>query len=149
MANDLRFDNRVVIVTGAGNGLGRSHALLFARAARRWWSTTSAARATAPAKALAAADQVVDGDQGRGRRAVANYDSRRETAAKIVKTALDAFGRIDVVVNNAGILRDGTLPQDDRRGLGSRLNGPRLGGLQGDRRPPGRTCASRATAASS
>src|SRR5689334_16717909 len=86
MANDLRFDGRVAIVTGAGGGLGRSHALL------RGQSSTPA-------------QKVVDEIKAAGGEAIANFDSV-EDGAKIVQCALDTWGKIDIVVNNAGILRD-------------------------------------------
>src|ERR1700741_1450714 len=91
--SDLRFDNRVAIVTGAGNGLGRSHALLLASRGAK----------------------VVEEIKAAGGEAVANYDSV-EDGDKIVQTALDTWKRIDIVVNNAGILRDTSfqkMSQDD------------------------------------
>ncbi|MEZ4406171.1 MAG: SDR family NAD(P)-dependent oxidoreductase [Polyangiales bacterium] len=105
MAEELRFDGKVVIVTGAGNGLGRSHALLFARRGARVVVNDLGGGHTGGGKSSAAADAVVDEIKAAGGEAVANYDSV-EDGAKIVQSALDAFGRVDVVINNAGILRD-------------------------------------------
>uniref|UniRef100_A0A8D2D3T2 Peroxisomal multifunctional enzyme type 2 n=1 Tax=Sciurus vulgaris TaxID=55149 RepID=A0A8D2D3T2_SCIVU len=87
MGSLLRFDGRVVLVTGAGgvNDLGGDF--------------------KGVGKGSLAADKVVEEIRRNGGKAVANYDSV-EAGEKVVKTALDAFGRIDVVVNNAGILRD-------------------------------------------
>jgi 3-hydroxyacyl-CoA dehydrogenase/3a,7a,12a-trihydroxy-5b-cholest-24-enoyl-CoA hydratase len=103
--SDLRFDNRVAIVTGAGNGLGRSHALLFASRGARVVVNDLGGGHTGGGKSSAAADKVVEEIQAAGGQAVANYDSV-EDGAKIVQCALDSFGRLDVVINNAGILRD-------------------------------------------
>ncbi len=104
--SDLRFDNRVVIVTGAGNGLGRSHALLFASRGAKVVVNDLGGGHTGGGKSSAAADKVVEEIKAAGGEAVANYDSV-EDGAKIVQCALDTFKkRIDVVVNNAGILRD-------------------------------------------
>lgn len=105
MAEELRFDGKVVIVTGAGNGLGRSHALSFARRGAKVVVNDLGGGHTGGGKSSAAADTVVEEIRSFGGEAVANYDSV-EDGAKIVQTALDAFKRIDIVVNNAGILRD-------------------------------------------
>src|SRR5262245_31098950 len=103
--SDLRFDGRVVIVTGAGNGLGKSHALLFgARGAKVVVNDLGGGR-HGEGKSSAAADAVVAEIKKLGGDAVANYDSV-EDGAKIVQTAMDTFGKVDIVVNNAGILRD-------------------------------------------
>ena len=104
----LTFDGQVAIVTGAGGGLGRSHALELARRARWSWSTTSAARSTAPAVRRPRPKRVVAEIRAAGGEAVSNADSvaTPEGGAAIVQCALDAFGRVDIVVNNAGILRD-------------------------------------------
>ena len=104
----IRFDNRVAIVTGAGNGLGRSHALLLgARGAKVVVNDPGGAR-DGKGGNHAAADQVVAEIKAAGGQAVANYDSVAERAggANIVKTAIDAFGTVDIVINNAGVLRD-------------------------------------------
>jgi 3-hydroxyacyl-CoA dehydrogenase/3a,7a,12a-trihydroxy-5b-cholest-24-enoyl-CoA hydratase len=102
---DLRFDNRVVIVTGAGNGLGRSHALLFASRGAKVVVNDLGGGHTGGGKSSAAADKVVEEIKAAGGEAIANYDSV-EDGVKIVQSALDTWKRVDVVVNNAGILRD-------------------------------------------
>ncbi len=102
---DLRFDNRVAIVTGAGNGLGRSHALFLASRGAKVVVNDLGGGFKGEGKSSAAADKVVEEIKAAGGQAVANYDSV-EDGDKIVKTALDAFGGVDIVINNAGILRD-------------------------------------------
>ncbi len=101
----LRFDDRVAIVTGAGNGLGRQHALLLGSLGAKVVVNDLGSGAHGEGKSSAAADQVVEEIREAGGEAVANYDSVEEGHA-IVKTALDAFGTVDIVINNAGILRD-------------------------------------------
>lgn len=105
MGKELRFDGRVAVITGAGNGLGRSHALLFGARGARVVVNDLGGGAFGGGNSSSAADQVVAEIQAAGGEAVANYDSVEE-GEKIVQTALDAFGRIDILVNNAGILRD-------------------------------------------
>jgi 3-hydroxyacyl-CoA dehydrogenase/3a,7a,12a-trihydroxy-5b-cholest-24-enoyl-CoA hydratase len=105
MSGELRFDDQVVIITGAGNGLGRAHALLFASRGARVVVNDLGGSATGEGSASAAADRVVDEIRGAGGEAVANHDSV-EFGERIVQTAIDTWGRVDVVVNNAGILRD-------------------------------------------
>jgi len=108
----IRFDNRVAIVTGAGNGLGRAHALLLAsRGAKVVVNDPGGAR-DGRGGDHAAADKVVAEIKAAGGQAVANYDSVADKAGakNIVQTAVDAFGTLDIVVNNAGILRDKSFP---------------------------------------
>ena len=115
MSTDLRFDGRVAIITGAGNGLGRSHALLLASRGARVVVNDLGGSAHGAGKSSAAADAVVADIKKAGGEAVANYDSV-EDGAKIVQCALDTWKRIDIVVNNAGILRDTSfqkMSQDD------------------------------------
>lgn len=109
MANEIRFDGRVAIVTGAGAGLGRTYALELARrGAKVVVNDYGGARDGAGAGSASPADAVVKEIKDKGGQAAANYDNVAtvEGGEGIVKTALDAFGTIDVLVNNAGILRD-------------------------------------------
>ncbi|MBL8611849.1 MAG: SDR family NAD(P)-dependent oxidoreductase, partial [Myxococcales bacterium] len=108
--SELRFDGRVAIVTGAGNGLGRSHALLLASRGAKVVVNDLGGGATGAGKSSAAADKVVEEIKAKGGEAVANYDSV-EDGAKIVQCALDTWKKIDIIVNNAGILRDTSFPK--------------------------------------
>src|SRR5689334_2550154 len=101
----LRYDGKVVVITGAGQGLGRSHALMFAKRGAKVVVNDLGGSAKGEGKSSAAADKVVAEIKEAGGVAVANYDSV-ENGEAIIKTAIDAFGRVDVVINNAGILRD-------------------------------------------
>lgn len=103
--SNVRFDDRVVIITGAGNGLGKSHALEFAKRGAKVVVNDLGGSAFGEGASKNAADIVVDEIVAAGGEAVANYDSVTD-GDKIVQTAIDNFGRIDIVVNNAGILRD-------------------------------------------
>lgn len=105
---DVTFDGRVAVVTGAGGGLGRSHALLLAERGARVVVNDLGGTAAGEGADVTAAQRVVDEITAAGGEAVANHDSvsTPEGGAAIVQAALDAFGRIDVVVNNAGFLRD-------------------------------------------
>lgn len=105
MADELRFDGRVVLVTGAGGGLGREYALAFASKGASVVVNDLGGDAKGGGKNSAAADKVVEEIRSQGGRAVADYHSVEE-GEKVVQTALDAFGRIDILINNAGILRD-------------------------------------------
>ena len=107
--SDVRFDGRVAIVTGAGGGLGRAHALLLAsRGAKVVVNDLGGARDGSGAGGHNMADVVAQEIKDAGGEAVANYDGV-DTAAggeNIVKTAMDAFGKVDICIANAGILRD-------------------------------------------
>ena len=106
--SSLNFDERVAIVTGAGNGLGRSHALELARRGARVVVNDLGGSLHGDGQSTDAAQAVVDEITAFGGTAVANRDSvaTEEGGRAIVQTALDEFGRLDVLVNNAGILRD-------------------------------------------
>ncbi len=109
MANDpFGLKGRTAVITGAGGGLGRTHALLFAKHGANVVVNDLGGKFDGTGKGSEMADQVVTEIKAAGGNAVANYDSvsTEAGAAGIVKSAVDAFGRIDILVNNAGILRD-------------------------------------------
>lgn len=101
-------EERVVVVTGAGGGLGREYALMMANAGAKVIVNDLGGDRHGDGGGSMAADQVVDEIRAAGGEAAPNYDSvaTAEGGASIVNTALEAFGRIDGVVANAGILRD-------------------------------------------
>ncbi|MEP7193302.1 MAG: SDR family NAD(P)-dependent oxidoreductase [Actinomycetota bacterium] len=106
--SDLRFDGRVAIITGAGGGLGRSHALELARRGASVLVNDLGGAVDGSGASESAADRVVQEIAALGGIAAANHDSvaTSEGGRAIVQAAIDAFGRVDIVVNNAGILRD-------------------------------------------
>ncbi|PHH69336.1 hypothetical protein CDD82_7824 [Ophiocordyceps australis] len=105
MAEQLRYDNQVVVVTGAGGGLGKAYALFFASRGASVVVNDLGGSFKGEGNSSKAADVVVDEIKAAGGKAVANYDSV-ENGERIIDTAMQAFGRIDVLLNNAGILRD-------------------------------------------
>jgi NAD(P)-dependent dehydrogenase (short-subunit alcohol dehydrogenase family) len=111
MADEIRFDDRVAIVTGAGGGLGRAHALLLASRGAKVVVNDLGGAMDGTGKGNTAAEQVVKEIKDAGGEAVPNYDSvsEWESAQKIIKTAIDAYGKIDILINNAGILRDKSM----------------------------------------
>jgi NAD(P)-dependent dehydrogenase (short-subunit alcohol dehydrogenase family) len=104
-------DGRVVIVTGAGRGIGREHALAFAREGAKVVVNDLGGDTTGEGADLSPAQQTVEDIKAMGGEAVVNGDNVAdfEGARRIVQTAIDSFGRLDTVVNNAGILRDRML----------------------------------------
>ncbi len=111
---DVRFDDRVVVITGAGNGLGRTYALEMGKRGAKVVVNDLGGSAFGDGADKAAADVVVDEIKAGGGEAVANYDSVTD-GDRIVQTAMDSFGKIDVVINNAGILRDKTFHKMEDR----------------------------------
>ena len=107
--SQIRYDNQVAIVTGSGNGLGKQYAKFFAsRGAKVVVNDLGGTFNGKPGANAAVADIVVKEIKDAGGVAVANYDSVLD-GERIVKTAIDNFGRVDILINNAGILRDVTL----------------------------------------
>lgn len=104
----LTFDGRVAVITGAGGGLGRSHALELARRGAHVVVNDLGGAVDGTGGSASAAEQVVAEIRAAGGEAIANADSvaTPDGGAAIVECALDTFGRVDIVVNNAGILRD-------------------------------------------
>ena len=105
------LQGKVALVTGAGGGLGREHALLFAREGAKVVVNDLGSDRHGGGKGAEMADKVVSEIKAAGSDAVANYDSvtTREGADGLIWSALNKFGKLDIVVNNAGILRDKTI----------------------------------------
>ncbi len=118
--SEIRFDNRVAVITGAGGGLGRTYALELGRRGASVVVNDLGGQADGTGSGSAMADAVVKEITEAGGKAVANYDSvsTPEGGEAIVKSALDNFGTLDVVINNAGILRDKTFAKLSPEELG-------------------------------
>ena len=105
------LDGRVAIITGAGRGIGREHALLFAAEGAKVVVNDLGGSLDGSDKAASPAEEVVAEIRAMGGEAVANHDNvaEWEGGQRLVQTALDTFGELHVLVNNAGILRDRVL----------------------------------------
>ena len=112
---DIRFDGRVVIVTGAGGGLGRQHALEFARRGAKVMVNDLGGSMDGSGGSSQAAQKVVEEIKAFGGEAIANGSSVTDDAgvALMVKQAMDTWGRIDILIANAGILRDKSFSKMD------------------------------------
>lgn len=114
----IRFDDRVVVITGAGGGLGRSYALDLARRGARLCVNDLGGAADGTGSSEAPARSVVEEIEAAGGEVIANYDdvSQADGANNLIRQTLDRFGTIDALVCNAGILRDKTflkMPVED------------------------------------
>ena len=111
VGEEIRFDGRVAIVTGAGAGLGRAYSLELARRGAKVLVNDLGGAPDGTGKSSSAANLVVREIVDAGGEAIANYDSVAipEGGENIVNQAVEAWGRVDILINNAGILRDKTL----------------------------------------
>ncbi|MBS3755230.1 MAG: SDR family NAD(P)-dependent oxidoreductase [Desulfobacterales bacterium] len=126
----IRFDGQVAVITGAGGGLGKSYALeLASRGAKVVVNDLGSARDGSGEGSATPAQKVVDEILAAGGEAVANYDNvaTTEGGESIIQCALDNYGRVDIVINNAGILRDKSFtkmePENWNAVLAVHLNG--------------------------
>src|SRR4051794_24489745 len=105
------LEGKVAVITGAGGGIGREHALYFAREGAKLVVNDLGSDRHGGGKGGELADKTVADIKGAGGEAAANYDSvaSREGADGLVWSALNKYGRLDILVNNAGILRDKTI----------------------------------------
>ncbi|MEB3981625.1 SDR family NAD(P)-dependent oxidoreductase [Mycobacterium sp. 663a-19] len=108
MTNELRFDGQVAVITGAGGGLGKEYALLLASRGARIVVNDTGGSVTGGGSDSGPADAVADEIRRRGGAAVADTHSvtTPEGGQAIIDAALETWGRVDIVVNNAGIVRD-------------------------------------------
>ena len=108
MSDNTLLQDKVALITGAGRGVGREMALLFAKCGAKVIVNDLGGSGTGEGADKAPAQEVVDEIKAAGGEAAANFDSVADykAAGGMVQQAIDTFGRIDVVVNNAGILRD-------------------------------------------
>ncbi|MCL4421739.1 MAG: SDR family oxidoreductase [Actinobacteria bacterium] len=111
------LDGRVAIITGAGRGLGREHALLFAAEGAQVVVNDLGGALDGTGDDISPAQQVVAEIRSQGGEAIANHDNVADWQGgqRLVSTALEAFGHLDVLVNNAGILRDRALVNMDEQ----------------------------------
>lgn len=109
MSSQLRFDDKVVIITGAGGGLGKTYALLFASRGAKVVVNDLGGTLGGSGTSTKAADIVVEEIKAKGGEAVANYDNLVTNAEGILKTAIDKYGSVHILINNAGILKDSSF----------------------------------------
>ena len=111
--DDLRFDGRVAVITGAGRGLGRAHALLLARQGAKVVVNDLGSAIKGEGADAGPAQEVVDEIRAAGGEAIANVDSvaTPEGCQAIIQAALDQWGRIDILIHNAGNVRYGSLKE--------------------------------------
>jgi NAD(P)-dependent dehydrogenase (short-subunit alcohol dehydrogenase family) len=106
--SEIRYDGRVAVITGAGGGLGKTYAVMLAARGASVVVNDLGGASDGTGGGSSMADQTVQEILAKGGRAVANYDSVSTPAGgeAIVRAAVESFGKVDIVINNAGILRD-------------------------------------------
>ncbi|MBL4868958.1 MAG: SDR family oxidoreductase [Pseudomonadales bacterium] len=121
---DLRYDDQVAIVTGAGNGLGRSHALFLASRGAKVIVNDLGGSVAGAGSSESAAQKVVDEIVAAGGSAAPNFNdvASFEGAQAVIDTAMETFGRVDILVNNAGILRDKSFKKMSKEDFDSVIN---------------------------
>lgn len=102
---EINFDGQVAVITGSGGGLGKAYALEFARRGAKIVVNDLGGSGDGDGASNAPANQVAELIKAAGGDAIANHDSV-EHGERIIESAMDTFGRVDIVINNAGILRD-------------------------------------------
>ncbi len=119
MSDEIRYDGRVAVITGAGGGLGKTYALELARRGAQVVVNDLGGSADGTGGGSSMADETVKQITEAGGTAVANYDSvaTPEGGQAIIQTALDNFGKCDIVINNAGILRDASFAKLEPQNL--------------------------------
>jgi NAD(P)-dependent dehydrogenase (short-subunit alcohol dehydrogenase family) len=129
--SEIRFDGRVAVITGAGGGLGRTYALELARRGAQVVVNDLGGSADGTGRGSSMADAVVKEIEEAGGKAVANYDSvaTPEGGEAIIQAAIENFGKVDIVINNAGILRDKTFAKLQPEDLGIVLDVHLKGGF--------------------
>lgn len=117
--SEIRFDDRVAVVTGAGGGLGKTYALMLAARGAKVVVNDLGGKPDGTGQSTSMADETVKEITEAGGTAVANYDSvaTPEGGEAIIQAALDHFGSADIVINNAGILRDKTFAKLEPKDL--------------------------------
>ncbi len=120
----ISFDGRVAVVTGAGSGLGRSHAKYFAANGAKVVVNDLGGTVAGTGGSTNSADEVVKAITDAGGVAVANYDSvaTEEGGANIIKAATDNFGSVDILINNAGNVRDKSFAKMDLKDFTSLMD---------------------------
>src|ERR1700759_4145870 len=126
---DIRFDGKVAIVTGAGGGLGRQHALELARRGAKVVVNDLGGSVDGSGGSSEAAAKVVEEIKALGGEAIANGSSVTDDAgvAHMVKQAIDAWGRVDILIANAGVLRDKSFAKMEIPDFEFVLNVPLMG----------------------
>src|SRR5512136_2731841 len=113
----IDFTGKVAVITGAGGGLGRCYAIELAKRGAKVVVNDLGGSTSGIGSSRSAVDQVVEEIKEMGGKAVPNYDNvaTSDGGENVVRTAIDAFGKIDILINNAGILLDSSFVKMDEQ----------------------------------